>query len=61
MLLAGRVRKTQEEMIIAEVLEKHFKRKVNPIELFSLESRYCKEAMKQVGIGKEEFELCLTL
>lgn len=35
MLLAGRVRKPEEEVIILPILEKHFKRTVNPEYLFS--------------------------
>lgn len=35
MLLAGRVRKQEEEAIILAILEKHFKRKINTEELFS--------------------------
>ncbi|XP_054474709.1 midasin [Anoplopoma fimbria] len=35
MLLAGRVRKPEEEAIILSILEKHFKRTVNPENLFS--------------------------
>lgn len=35
MLLAGRVRKQEEEAIVLATLEKHFKRKVNTEELFS--------------------------
>lgn len=35
MLLAGRVRKPEEEVIILSILEKHFKRMVNPEYLFS--------------------------
>ncbi|KAJ1151695.1 hypothetical protein NDU88_004475 [Pleurodeles waltl] len=35
MLLAGRVRKPEEEVIIHRVIEKHFKRKINPQALFS--------------------------
>lgn len=35
MLLAGRVRKPEEEAIILSILEKHFKRTVNPEYLFS--------------------------
>ncbi|XP_042084236.1 midasin isoform X2 [Haplochromis burtoni] len=35
MLLAGRVRKPEEEVIILSILEKHFKRTVNPEYLFS--------------------------
>ncbi|TMS12601.1 Midasin [Larimichthys crocea] len=35
MLLAGRVRKPEEEAIILSILEKHFKRTVNPESLFS--------------------------
>ncbi|XP_077950103.1 midasin isoform X1 [Gasterosteus aculeatus] len=35
MLLAGRVRKPEEEAIILSILEKHFKRTVNPEMLFS--------------------------
>ncbi|XP_062266826.1 midasin [Platichthys flesus] len=35
MLLAGRVRKPEEEAIILSILEKHFKRTVNPETLFS--------------------------
>ncbi|XP_054718534.1 midasin-like [Uloborus diversus] len=34
MLLAGRVRQQEEEEVILEVLEKHFKQKVEPHELF---------------------------
>ena len=49
MLLAGRVRKPQEELTIAEVLEKYFKRKVNPLELFSLNSRYVKDSIEKVS------------
>ncbi|TSL47560.1 Midasin [Bagarius yarrelli] len=35
MLLAGRVRKPEEALTIQNILEKHFKRTVNPDELFS--------------------------
>lgn len=35
MLLAGRVRKPEEVLIIQNILEKHFKRTVNPDVLFS--------------------------
>ncbi|XP_048350337.1 midasin isoform X2 [Sphaerodactylus townsendi] len=35
MLLAGRVRKQEEEVVIQAVIEKHFKRKLNPDYLFS--------------------------
>ena len=35
MLLAGRVRKADEAAIIQSILEKHFKRRVNPDSLFS--------------------------
>lgn len=35
MLLAGRVRKPEEEAIILSILKKHFKRTVNPENLFS--------------------------
>ncbi|XP_041660686.1 midasin isoform X2 [Cheilinus undulatus] len=35
MLLAGRVRKPEEESIILSILQKHFKRTVNPENLFS--------------------------
>ena len=35
MLLAGRVRKPEEEAIILSILEKQFKRTVNPETLFS--------------------------
>lgn len=50
MLLAGRVRKPEEQHIIGEVLEKHLKRKVDPQELFSLKSRYVEHSFDQVGI-----------
>lgn len=35
MLLAGRVRKPEEALTIQDILEKHFKRTVNPDALFS--------------------------
>ncbi|KAM9355690.1 midasin [Pholidichthys leucotaenia] len=35
MLLAGRVRKPEEEVVILSILEKHFKRTVNPETLFT--------------------------
>jgi len=35
MLLAGRVRKPEEEATILSILEKHFKRTVKPENLFS--------------------------
>lgn len=35
MLLAGRVRKPEEALTIQNILEKHFKRTVNPDVLFS--------------------------
>lgn len=35
MLLAGRVRKSEEALTIQNILEKHFKRTVNPEALFS--------------------------
>lgn len=38
MLLAGRVRKQEEVDIIQTVIQKHFKRKLNPDGLFSEES-----------------------
>lgn len=38
MLLAGRVRNIAEEDLILEVIQKHFKREVNPSVLFGLES-----------------------
>ena len=37
MLLSGRVRKPEEVETIQNILEKHFKRKVNPDVLFSHE------------------------
>lgn len=37
MLLAGRVRRPEEEVTILSTLEKHFKRKVNPEALFCQE------------------------
>ncbi|KAI1897419.1 hypothetical protein AGOR_G00083100 [Albula goreensis] len=37
MLLAGRVRKAEEAATIQAILEKHFKRRVNPEALFSME------------------------
>lgn len=37
MLLAGRVRKPEEAATIQSILEKHFKRTVNPDNLFSEE------------------------
>lgn len=40
MLLAGRVRKPQEAEVIAEVLERRLKRKVDPGRLFGAESPY---------------------
>jgi len=43
MLLAGRVRKEEEEILIAQVLEKHFKCKVDPREIYSVNSSYGKE------------------
>lgn len=48
MLLAGRVRKPQEEQVIAEILSKHFKRSVSHVELFSIKSNYGQEALQQV-------------
>ncbi|XP_051781409.1 midasin isoform X2 [Erpetoichthys calabaricus] len=38
MLLAGRVRRPEEAMIIRTVLEKHFKRKINPDSIFSIDN-----------------------
>ncbi|PZC77928.1 hypothetical protein B5X24_HaOG202809 [Helicoverpa armigera] len=38
LILAGKVRQTDERSIIEEVIEKHIKRKVNPDNLFSLHS-----------------------
>lgn len=38
MLLAGRVRKQEEVVVIQEVLEKHFKKKLCPQLLFSKEN-----------------------
>ena len=53
MLLAGRVRKPQEEQVIAEILSKHFKRTVDPLKLFSKSSEYGKEALKQVCLHSQ--------
>ncbi|XP_076077814.1 midasin-like isoform X3 [Mytilus galloprovincialis] len=36
MVLAGRVRKPEEELVVCEVIQKHFKRKVDPDRLFTL-------------------------
>ncbi|XP_070579649.1 LOW QUALITY PROTEIN: midasin-like [Ptychodera flava] len=36
MLLAGKVRRFEEQLVIQEVLQKHIKRKVDPVKLFSL-------------------------
>lgn len=47
MLLAGRVRKVEEVGIIQGILEKHFKRKVEPSTLFS-EERLKKQFSKCV-------------
>ncbi|KAM9704373.1 midasin [Menidia menidia] len=41
MLLAGRVRKPEEEAVILSTLEKHFKRRVNPEDLFSQKQVAC--------------------
>ncbi|XP_061423759.1 LOW QUALITY PROTEIN: midasin [Lethenteron reissneri] len=50
MLLAGRVRKEEEASVIRSVLEKNFKRKINPAQLFSLESlRQMLDARAAVG------------
>ena len=35
MLLAGRVRKPEEAEMIADVIHRHFKRRVDPVKLFS--------------------------
>jgi len=48
MLLAGRVRKAEEEQTILEVLQKHFKRVVDPNKLFSAQSPFLQEGLKQV-------------
>ncbi|XP_069462584.1 midasin isoform X2 [Ambystoma mexicanum] len=59
MLLAGRVRKPEEEVVIQSVLEKHFKKKLNPQALFSDEN-----LRKQLGTlfsspsGVMESEFC---
>ena len=37
MLLGGRLRESQEQEIILEVLQKHFKRTVDPMKLFGLD------------------------
>uniref|UniRef100_A0AAQ6AJN3 Midasin n=1 Tax=Amphiprion ocellaris TaxID=80972 RepID=A0AAQ6AJN3_AMPOC len=43
MLLAGRVRKPEEEATILSILEKHFKRTVNPENLFSQKQELSKQ------------------
>uniref|UniRef100_A0A8C3A899 Midasin n=1 Tax=Cyclopterus lumpus TaxID=8103 RepID=A0A8C3A899_CYCLU len=50
MLLAGRVRKPEEEATILSILEKHFKRRVNPENLFSQ-----KQVTSQFSKFPEEF------
>lgn len=60
MLLGGRLRNPSEEMVILEVIQKHFKRKVDPANLFgqdggrgSLTSRETLELVR--GPIPEEF------
>ena len=48
MLLAGRVRKQPEESVIAEVLQKHFKRSICLDRLFGDDSVYVKDVRDQV-------------
>ncbi|XP_067947567.1 midasin-like [Watersipora subatra] len=56
MLLAGRVRKAQEDQVIVDALEKHFKRRVNHLELFSLDSSYFDHYMQQAEDEKGMFK-----
>ncbi|XP_060119521.1 midasin-like [Heteronotia binoei] len=51
MLLAGRVRKQEEEMVIQAVIEKHFKKKLNPDYIFSEESM----KKQMIQFTKDEF------
>ncbi|MEQ2239596.1 AAA ATPase midasin, partial [Ilyodon furcidens] len=56
MLLAGRVRKQEEEAIILTTLQKHFKRTVNPDDLFSqrqLTSQFSPLIESTVGVPEE--------
>jgi hypothetical protein len=39
MVLAGRVRKQEEDLVVREVIQKHFKRKVDPDRLFTLSKK----------------------
>ncbi|KAL4232858.1 AAA ATPase midasin [Mactra antiquata] len=51
MLLAGRVRKPEESEVIKEVIQKHFKCKVNPDTLFTLSSKTsltCKSTLENI-------------
>uniref|UniRef100_A0A3Q3JWH6 Midasin n=1 Tax=Monopterus albus TaxID=43700 RepID=A0A3Q3JWH6_MONAL len=48
MLLAGRVRKPEEEAIILSILEKHFKRTVNPENLFSVVAKLSTKEFRHI-------------
>lgn len=65
MLLAGRVRKPEEEAVILSILEKHFKRTVNPENLFSqkqVTSQFseCHHFSAFKALGKQQFEPSCT-
>ncbi|XP_077160450.1 midasin isoform X2 [Paroedura picta] len=61
MLLAGRVRKQEEEVVIQAVIEKHFKKKLNPISIFSQESmkkqinRFTEDASALTSVMDDQF------
>ena len=60
MLLAGRVRKSEEADVIVTVLQKHLKRKVNPAELFKVDQKtrdYVRDMMQGImGTAENDFE-----
>lgn len=53
MLLAGRVRKQEEAVVIQAVIEKHFKKKLNPDYIFSEESM--KKQMSRITEDGRDF------
>lgn len=46
MVLAGRVRKQEEDLVVREVIQKHFKRKVDPDRLFTLSKKTSSTTVK---------------
>uniref|UniRef100_A0A5S6QIN1 Midasin n=1 Tax=Trichuris muris TaxID=70415 RepID=A0A5S6QIN1_TRIMR len=59
-LLGGRSRLPEDEAIVAQVLEKHFRRSINPENLFSIKSAYFPNQILQTTSGTQDWQIVWT-